>query len=164
MTLKPLLPAALALLTLAACNEERTQSAAREVGEEVDAIVEEIGPESMETPLPPAPPALTSPDETLAAAEGAGGLTRLGAATAVTAIDKWIGTLAGNLHVDDTDLIVEDLRRLRDEFGKPSVDADAVEDILERLARETRQAGEDADDSSVLALARALEEAAEELD
>ena len=171
MTLKPLpLPAALVplalatLVPLAACNEERTQTAAREIGEEVNAVVEEIGPEDMETPLPPAPAALISPDETLAAIEGAGGLPQLGAAAAGPVIDKWIGTLAGNLHVDDTDLLVEDLRRLRAELGKPSIDGDVVEDVLERLARETRQAGEDADDDRVLALAKWLERGAEALD
>ena len=154
----------LSVVTLAACNDERTTTAAREVGEEVAQVVDKIGPESATTPLPPPPPALISVDETAAAVEGAGGLLKLSPAAATPVIDKWIGTLSGNLHVDDSDLLVEDLRRLRAALAEPSIDGDEVEDILERLARETKQAGQDADNASVLALAELLEEAGEALD
>ena len=159
-----LLPAFLALAVLTACNEERRQTAAREVSEEVAPLVEAVGPESAETPLPPPPPALISIDETLAAIPTSGGLISLGATAATPVIDKWIGTLAGNRHVDDSDLLVEDLKRLRVELAKPSPDADQLEDILERLARETRQAGKDAEDERVGKLAEWLEAAAEAVD
>lgn len=164
-SVKLLLPAAaLVLLSLPACDDERRRTAAREVSEEVAPVVEAIGPESAETPPPPPPPALTSASETVAAIEGAGGLTALGASAAVPVIDEWIGTLAGNLHVDDTDLLVEDLTRLKAALSRATVDAGEVGDILERLARETRQAGKDADDEAVVQLADYLEEAGETLD
>ena len=161
-----LVAAALAAATAfsTACNEERRQTAAREVSEEAAPIVEAIGPESDRTVVPPPPPALISIRETLSAISAGGGLTELGAAAAVPVIDKWIGTLDGNLLVDDTDLIVEDLRLLRAALSGASAPGDEVEDILERLARETRQAGEDADDEAVVELAEWLEKGAEALD
>ena len=164
MRLPHLLPAVLALASLTACTEERRATAAREVGEEVAPVVEEIGPESAETPTPPPPPAQITVAETLAAITQRGGLPALGAAAALPVIDRWIGTLAGNLDVDDTDLLVEDLRRLRAELEQPTPSPERLEEILERLARETRQAGSDADDEGVGELARWLEEAAEAMD
>ena len=164
MRLSHVLPVAVLLTTLLACNDERRQTAAREVGEEVDAVVEAIGPESAVPPTPPPPTQLITVEETLAAVTGAGDLTAIGATAALPVIDKWIGTLAGNLDVDDTDLLVEDLSRLRAELAGGSPDPERLEDILERLARETRQAGEDADDEGVVELAGWLERAAEAMD
>lgn len=163
--MRPVLSAlALALLTLAACDEDRRRTAAREVSEEVEPFVEELGPESAETPTPPAPPATITAAETTAAIEAAGAVTALPVSAATGVIDRWIETLAGNLYVDDSDLLVEDLRQLRAQLAKPSIDGGEVGDILERLARETEQAGESADDASVLRLAEWLEEAGEALD
>lgn len=152
------------VVVFGACGENGGDTLKREISEEAGDIVNAVAPEDAKRPAPTAPPAATSVEETMTAVEGAGGLTRLPAAAATAAIDQWIQTLNGNLLVDDSDLLVENLLALREELSRSSVDGERVATLLDRLARETRQAGDDADDDSVKALAKVLEEAAEGLE
>ena len=159
------LPALLFAGVFAACNlGSPSPESAEEVGEEVGEFVEGITPASAKAGEATAPPALTTPGQTLAAAEEAGGLLALAPAAATAAIDQWVGTLRGNPDVDDADDLVDDLARLRELLGASPVDGEAVAEVLEDLARETRQAARDADNEPVAALAEALEAAAEQLD
>ena len=159
------LPALLFVGVFAACNlGSPSPESAEEVGEEVGEFVEKITPARARAGEVDVPPALTTPEETLAAAAEAGGLLALPAAAATAAIDRWIGTLSANPAVDDSDDLVADLTRLRELLRASPVDGEAVAEVLEDLARETRQAARDADSEPVAALAEALDAAAEQLD
>ena len=147
-----------------ACSGDKSDSVKREVSEEAGDIVNAIAPEDAKRPAPSAPPALITPEETTAAAEGAGGLIRVPISAAQTVIDKWIGTLRGNDFVDDSDILVENLVRLKAELAQPTIDKTAVSGILDILARETAQAADDAENAAVEALADALELASDGLD
>ena len=152
-----------ATVTSVACdNGEHTTQ--REVAEEAAQVVEAIGPESAESAPGSAPAAMTTPEATLAAMSGAGGLLQMGSTAAMASIDQWIGTLRGNDLIDDSDLLVENLEALKAELGRAPVNGERVGEILENLARETKQAAEDADNAAVERLGDVLEEAAEALD
>ncbi len=152
------------LFLLAACSEEKGDQIKREVSEEAGDIVNAVAPADAKRPAPTAPPALTSPQETITAVEVAGGLLQLPISAAQETIDKWIGTLRGNLIVDDSDILVENLVKLKAELAKSPIDKRRVSEVLEILARETLQAGDDADNSAVTALGNVLVEAADALD
>lgn len=147
-----------------ACSEQKANTVQREVSEEAGEIINAIAPDDAKRPAPTAPPALTTPEATVSAIEGAGGLTKLPLAAANETIDLWIGTLSGNDFVDDTDILVERLTQLKAELARQPINKDTVSDILEVLARETKQAADDADNAAVKAIAKALEAGADALD
>ncbi len=154
----------LAVYLCAACSEQKGDQIKREVSEEAGDIVNAIAPDDAKRPTPTAPPALITVDETTAAVTGAGGLLRIPISAAQTVLDKWIGTLRGNLTVDDSDILVENLVRLKAELAMPTINKERVGEILEVLARETHQAADDADNAAVAALGDALERASDGLD
>ena len=158
-----LLVAALAFST-ASCSEEKGDTVKREVSEEAADIVNAVGPESAAPPEPTAPPALTTPEATTSAISQAGGLTALPLAAANESIDLWIGSLRGNGVVDDSDILVENLTKLKGLLAASPINGEEVGNVLEILARETKQAADDADNAAVKALAEALEEGAGSLD
>ena len=149
---------------LIACDQSQVRDTASEVSEEGTEFIQAIGPDEAVPPLPPAPEVQITPQETLSEAQAAGGLLRLSPTVATAIIDRWLATLGGNLHIDDTDLMVVNLRRLRDLLQAETIDRNAVHEVLEALAQETRQAADDADNAAVEALGDALHEAAEALE
>lgn len=151
-------------LGLAACNQDKVVTTAREVGEEGAQLVEKIGPESERAGTPAVPAATITVEETVGAVTAAQGLLKLSPSVAGGVIDRWVETLRGNPLVDDNDLLVENLVYLKTLLGASPIDSDEVSEVLENLARETMQAAEDNDNKLVGQLAEALEAAAEELD
>ena len=154
-----------ALLTVAACADSgnATPELAEEIAEEAGEFVEAIAPEGAEVGEVPVPAALTTPEETLTAIDGAGGLLRLAPAAATGVIDKWIGSLRAHPYVDDSEDLVADLEKLRALLAAPTIDGEAVGEVLDDLSDETEQAARDADSEVVARLADILDEAADAL-
>ena len=149
---------------IGACGGDGSTPVAREVGEEVAEVIREIGPEDDLDDPTNVPPALISIEQTLQAAPDANALLGLAPAAATGVIDLWIGTLDGNTAIDDTDRLVEELRRLKSLLAAAPIDGDAVSDVLHRLANETDDAADDADSEIGEQLAELLEDAADALD
>lgn len=152
----------LAATSFVACGD--SSKVEREVGEEAADLVEAITPESQRAGDPAEVPAMISVEETIGAVTSAGGLLKLSPANATGVIDKWIESLRGNAAVDDSDLLVENLTKLKDLLMSPNIDGKKVSEVLENLARETKQAAEDSDNMMVKSLSDVLYKAAEQLD
>ena len=156
--------AVLALLALGACGNDSPTDIASEYGEEAADLRRALEPDAVEAgEVTPPAPAITV-EETLAGATAAGGLLKLSPAAATAVIDRWVVTLTGNPTVDDADDLRRDLGILRELLAAPTVDGDAVAEVLEDLAEETGEAADDADSALVEKLAEALEAAADALD
>lgn len=151
------------LVGLTACDLSSPKNV-DEIGEEAAEFVEEIGPNSERSGEVSIPTPLTTPEETVAAVEEAGGLLKLTSDAAVSTIDKWIGTLQTHPGVDDSDDLVDDLKTLKDLLLTTPIDGDKVSDVLRSLANETEDAAKDANSEVVMTLSKALEAASETLD
>ena len=152
------------LFSTTACDDDKVNRRAREVGEEGSEFVEEVGPESEESGTPAVPTATITIGETMNAVETSNGLLALSPAAATGVIDRWIQTLRGNPLVDDNDILVDNLLKLKSLLSRPTIDGEAVGEILENLAEETEEAAEDNDDELVEKLADILHDAADALD
>ena len=148
------------------CDADKNRDRAGEISEEVGEGLSAVGLE----PAGAEPPSDThedavGPDEFLAEATATDPvLLGLSREVALDFIDRWIRTLEGNRKVDDFDILVSNLRALETQLQSGSPDPEALEDIFESLARETKQAAKDNDSEVVERIAELLDEAAEALD
>ena len=159
-----LLASLLTITLLTSCGNENDHSTQREVSEEATELVNAVAPNDVGVPEPSAPAPMIIPEDALSEIQGAGGLLKLGVPAAQTMIDKWIGTLRGNDLIDDSDLLVENLMKLKVELARQPINKDEVGEILENLGRETLQAADDADNLAVKKLGEAISATAEALD